>query len=144
MKTKDQDKQGWLQSNLQDPKFQRLYQREDLIEDFLGGIEEELERQGLSRKDLAERLGCRPANVTQIMRRTRNLTANTIVDIAFALGLKLKLSMRYSRPTVTWSQTQNVVHVSTWKRAAMSRPDFISDDKGSLATSNDAPTQLAS
>jgi transcriptional regulator with XRE-family HTH domain len=91
-KNVDQPK-GWLQANLQDPEFQRLYAREELIEDFLGAVEEAMQQQGVSRSDLANRLGCKPANITQIMRRTRNLTASTMVDIAFALGLRLQLQV---------------------------------------------------
>ena len=80
---------GWLATNMEDPEFQRLLEREEIIEDFLNHVDEEMENRGISRAELARRMGCKPANITQIMRRTRNLTVATMVDIAFFLDLKL-------------------------------------------------------
>jgi ribosome-binding protein aMBF1 (putative translation factor) len=85
---------GWLEAMADDAEFHRLYAREDLIEDFLHAIEAAMARQGVSRSELARRLGCRPANVTRIMRRTTNLTAATLVDMAFALDLHVRLDVR--------------------------------------------------
>jgi ribosome-binding protein aMBF1 (putative translation factor) len=82
---------GTVRVLLDDPEFRKLYAREEIIEDFLNRIDEEMEKQGISRAELAKRMGCKPANITQIMRRTRNLTVATMVDIAFFLNLKLGL-----------------------------------------------------
>jgi len=87
-------REGWLQRNLQDPEFKRYLAREDLIEHFLNAIDSEMSRRGVSRAELARRMGCRPSNVTQILRRTRNLTVATMVDIAFHLDLRLELVIR--------------------------------------------------
>ena len=88
--TKDQDK-GWLESRLEDQNFQRLLAREDFIEDFLSEVTRVMEHQQITRADLARRMGCRPSNVTQMFRRTRNLTAASMVDLAFHLKLQLRL-----------------------------------------------------
>lgn len=82
---------GWLEKDLQDPEFQRLCQREDFIESFLDYIEAEMKRLNITRAELARRMECRPSNITQMFRRTRNLTAATMVDIAFHLNLQMKL-----------------------------------------------------
>lgn len=76
---------GWLDGKTEDPEFQRLYAREEAIEAFLSRIDQEMERRGVTRAELARRMECSPANVTQVMRRTANLTAATMVDLAFAL-----------------------------------------------------------
>lgn len=84
-------KRGWLSDKIRDPEFQRLCAREDLIEDFLSAVEAAMLKKKITRADLARRLKCSPQNVTQLFRRTSNLTAATMADIAFHLGLTLKL-----------------------------------------------------
>lgn len=80
-------------SDFADPEFHRLYKREGVIEAFLERIENERERQGITRVQLAERMGCSPANITRIMRRTANLTVATMVDMADALGLQIAVTL---------------------------------------------------
>jgi len=80
---------GWLAEEWDSPQFQRLYCREDFIEEFLSLVEHEMQERRVTRSELARRLGCQPANVTQMFRRTRNLTASTMVDVAYVLGFKL-------------------------------------------------------
>lgn len=77
---------GWLDSKAEDPEFRRLWAREEAIEAFLSRVDQEMERMGITRTEMARRMGCSPANVTQVMRRTANLTAATMVDLAIALG----------------------------------------------------------
>lgn len=84
-------KQGWLESKATDTEFQRLLAREDFIEDFLHAVEQRMAEKGISRADLARLMDCRPANITQLFRRTSNLTASTMVDLAFHLGARLQL-----------------------------------------------------
>jgi ribosome-binding protein aMBF1 (putative translation factor) len=82
---------GWLADKRNDPEFQRLYAREGFIEDFLTRVELEMDRQGISRAELARRMACAPSNITQMFHRTRNLTAATMIDVAFHLKLRSKL-----------------------------------------------------
>jgi ribosome-binding protein aMBF1 (putative translation factor) len=85
------NKHGWLEDKKDDPEFLRLCAREEFIEDFLTRIENEMKRMGVSRAELARRMKCKPSNVTQMFRRTRNLTVATMVDVAFHLKLQLRL-----------------------------------------------------
>jgi ribosome-binding protein aMBF1 (putative translation factor) len=105
---------GWLASNMEDPEFRRLLEREEIIEDFLNHVDEEMKKQGVSRSELARRIDCKPANITQIMRRTRNLTVATMVDIAFFLGLKLKLSITMTE-SVAEELMAAIYTISDWK-----------------------------
>ncbi len=82
---------GWLEGKLEDPNFERLVARENFIEYFLTEIDRIMREQKITRAELARRMNCRPANVTQLFRRTRNLTATSMVDLAFHLNLKLRL-----------------------------------------------------
>lgn len=82
---------GWLADKRKDPEFLRLCAHEDLIEDFLTRLDLEMKRQKITRAELARRMGCQPSNISMLFRRTRNLTAAAMADIAFHLGLSLKL-----------------------------------------------------
>lgn len=82
---------GWLESNLEDQEFQRLLAREDFIEDFLNEIDRLMTEKRMTRAELARRMDCRPSHVTQLFRRTRNLTAASMVDLAFHLGVRLRV-----------------------------------------------------
>lgn len=85
-------KSGWLAGKKNDPEFQRLCAREDFIENFLTRVELEMKQRKISRAELARRMLCKPSNITQMFRRTRNLTAASMVDIAFHLKLCIKLT----------------------------------------------------
>jgi hypothetical protein len=98
----NQNKGGWLDDKVDDPEFMRLYAREEFIEGFLTYVENEMKRTKVSRAELARRMDCKRSNVTQMFRRTRNLTAATMVDITFHLKLKLKLIFN------EWSQARTL------------------------------------
>jgi transcriptional regulator with XRE-family HTH domain len=57
------------------------------------GIEESMERKGLTRSEFARRLGTSPAYVTKLLRGTFNPTLETIARIAIALDARLQLSL---------------------------------------------------
>lgn len=82
---------GWLADKQNDPEFQRLCAREGLIEDFLTRVELEMAQQGINRKELARRMACAPSDITQMFQRTKELTAVTMIDVAFHLKLQVKL-----------------------------------------------------
>jgi ribosome-binding protein aMBF1 (putative translation factor) len=53
-----------------------------------------LEEQGVSRRQLAERLGTSRAYVTRILRTDYNLTAETMVKVALALDARVTLRLQ--------------------------------------------------
>ena len=89
-----EEMKGWLDDLETSREFQREYNRERLIEGFLNRVDEEMQRRGIMRKDLAARMGCSPSNITRIMDRTANLTAATIADLCFFLELDVTLYVR--------------------------------------------------
>lgn len=82
---------GWLADKEDDPEFMKLCAREDFIEEFLTVVEDAMKRSNVTRAELARRMNCEKSNITQMFHRTRNLTAATMVDIAFHLDLRLSL-----------------------------------------------------
>ncbi len=70
-----------------DNESERLIQQEELILDVTETMVEVLEEVGVTRKVLAERLGCTLGYVSQLL-SGKNLTLRTISDVAFVLNLR--------------------------------------------------------
>jgi transcriptional regulator with XRE-family HTH domain len=84
-----------------------------------------LEEQGVSRRQLAERLGTSRAYVTRILRTDYNLTAETMVKVALALDARVTLSLqsRRSAPPVAIVAPARTAHRRT------RRNEFVASDK---------------
>lgn len=90
---------GWLEDKAEDPEFQCLRAREDFIEDFLTQVEQLMRMQGITRIELARRMGWRPFHITQLFRRTRSLTAAAMSDLIFHLGARLQHHVKQAPAT---------------------------------------------
>jgi transcriptional regulator with XRE-family HTH domain len=84
-----------------------------------------LEEQGISRTQLAERLGTSRAYVTRILRTDYNLTAETMVKVALALDARVTLSLQSRRtaPPTAIAVPARVAHRRT------RRNEFVASDK---------------
>ena len=71
----------------------RLFEQETLILDVTEAIWAEMDHQGISKADLAARLGKSRAFVTQVLNGSRNMTLRTLSDIAFALGVRADFTL---------------------------------------------------
>jgi transcriptional regulator with XRE-family HTH domain len=60
---------------------------------FTEGLARVMEREGVSRAELARRLGATPAYVTKILRGNVNFTLATMVRLARALGAELQVQL---------------------------------------------------
>lgn len=80
-------------------KLDRLVRQEELILEVTETLTHALETAGVTRAELARRLGRSPGFVSQVFGGGRNLTLRTIADIASALSLRpaLTLSANWSR-----------------------------------------------
>ena len=65
-----------------------LVRREELILDVTERLTQALDNAGITKGELAERLGKSPGFVSQVFGGGRNLTLRTISDIAAALSLR--------------------------------------------------------
>jgi transcriptional regulator with XRE-family HTH domain len=77
---------------LEDPEFAKLMAQGDLIMEVTETLCELLEKEGVSRKELAERLGKTKGFVSQLLNGGRNLTLRTLADILHVLGYKVSLT----------------------------------------------------
>jgi transcriptional regulator with XRE-family HTH domain len=69
------------------------YQLAGAILAFTESLVREMERQGMSRTELAQRLGATPAYVTKILRGKVNFTLATMVRLSRALGTELNVQL---------------------------------------------------
>ena len=73
--------------------FGRLLRQEELILDVTETLTQALEATGMTRSELARRLGRSPGFVSQVFGGGRNLTLRTIADIAAALSVRPALTL---------------------------------------------------
>lgn len=76
----------------------------DYVMDFCFIVEDRLSELGMSRSDLAKRLGKRPSSVTRVLSGGANVTLQTIAEYDAALGLNLRIGCDpdiVERPGVT-------------------------------------------
>ena len=66
------------------------YKTESAVLEFTEELMARMKSQGVSRADLARKIGCSPAYVTKILRGSTNFTLETMVKIADVLGCKLR------------------------------------------------------
>jgi transcriptional regulator with XRE-family HTH domain len=81
-----------LDEYLKDKEFRRLFAQEDLILEVTETICELLEKEKVSRKELADRLGKSKGFVSQLLNGGRNLTLRTVADILNVLGYRASLT----------------------------------------------------
>ena len=84
-----------------------------------------LEEQGVSRGQLAERLGTSRAYVTRILRTDYNLTAETMVKVALALDARVLLNLK-SRQAPSRSAATAPARAA---RRRIPRNEFVASDK---------------
>lgn len=80
------------------PQEKKLLQRETAIMEVTEFICAVMEEDGVSRAELARRLGTSPANVSQVLDGERNMTISTISDIFFHLNREIKVSAELLEP----------------------------------------------
>lgn len=68
----------------------RLYAQEDLILEVTEAIWEHMEKVGLTKKEVADKMDRSQAYISQILNGSRNMTLRTLADIAYALNIKPK------------------------------------------------------
>jgi transcriptional regulator with XRE-family HTH domain len=81
-----------LDEYLKDDEFRKAFAQEDLIMEVTETLCELLEKEKVSRKELAERLGKSKGFVSQLLNGGRNLTLRTVADILHVLGYKVNLT----------------------------------------------------
>jgi transcriptional regulator with XRE-family HTH domain len=91
MTTKRKSEKTLLAEYLEDPEFARLMAQGDLIMEVTETLCELLEKEKISRKELADRLGKSKGFISQLLNGGRNLTLRTVADILHVLGYRAAL-----------------------------------------------------
>ena len=111
-----QEYRDWFASIPEDKVF-------GLKMDFAVEVEKAMETEGISKKELASRLGVAPARVTKILSGESNLTIETMQKIADALGCTLHLHLAEEDINVNWfdvpkrkKENSNDAWTQLWER----------------------------
>ncbi len=121
---------------------EKLFAREDLVYNVTEDILVAMEELGVSKKELARKLGKSPSFVTQTLNGSRNMTLGTLSDIAFTLGasLEARVLIKKPKPARKWEnqsapEKDNVVIL---------RADKIKTNVASNSTWSDTDERLVS
>ncbi len=77
---------------MNDPEFRGLLAQEELIWELTETLCKLLEKEKISRKELADRLGKSKGFVSRLLNGGRNLTMRAVADILHVLGYKVSLT----------------------------------------------------
>ena len=86
-----------LAAELRKPRFARLYRQEVLIADAQECICRALQREGMTRSDLARVLKVNRSLITHFLTGKRNLTLRTLADVLGAMGWTARITLRAKR-----------------------------------------------
>lgn len=87
------DGRQWLQQYLDRYRDDPEYVLEGVVLDLTDQIAVAMQDQGISRAELAERLGVSRAYITKVLGGSTNMTLRTLVRLALALGLVPEVSL---------------------------------------------------
>ena len=83
--------------------------REELILDVTEALTQAMAASGVTRAELARRLGSTRGHITQLLAGGRNLTLGTIAEIADALGCTVEVKVAVSGPKTPGQRTDVTV-----------------------------------
>ncbi|MEJ5328604.1 MAG: helix-turn-helix transcriptional regulator [Desulfobaccales bacterium] len=101
----------------QDPQFARLLAQEELILEVTETLCALLEKEGVSRTELARRLGKTKGFVSQLLGGGRNLTLRTLADVLSVLGYRLQLKPEKLGGEAVDNKGQKILTCHAWRQA---------------------------
>ena len=105
--------EAWIRRQTESPEARRRYEEERLILWTTEAIWTAMDEQGLTRAELADRLGTSRANVTQLLSGTRNMTLKSLAGLAHACGLRADVHLKKLTESVFIELDDSTVGVST-------------------------------
>ena len=97
------------------PERDRLIAQEALVFDVTEALCRALEARGMSRAELADKLGVRPSEVTQRLSGGRNLTLRSIADMFLALDYTVQIQ---AEPRALQSEAAGMATTGTTRRGS--------------------------
>jgi len=107
------------------PATEALLEEERLVVAATEAISEAMDRQGINKRELAERLNVRPSEISQRLSGRRNLTLRSLAAMLHAVGVRARLSIEDEQAPfvagVPWNSTSTAS-----QRAELSPvPNFV-------------------
>jgi transcriptional regulator with XRE-family HTH domain len=99
----------------------RLLNQEKLILEVTEALSEAIEERGLTRSEVAKRLGKTKGFVSQLLAGGRNLTLRTVADIADAIGISLKVAVQGAEISKSATRPRRTDHSAQTARGRLSR-----------------------
>jgi transcriptional regulator with XRE-family HTH domain len=84
---------AWIHRQTATPEARRLYEQERLVLWVSDALARAMVENGLSKADLAEKLGTSRAHITQVLSGSRNMTLRTVADLAWACNQRAEIRM---------------------------------------------------
>ncbi len=127
----------WYKSRLEkfraDPEFIAEEKKIEFCEDML----KLMDKKGLSRSDLAARLGCSKAYITKLLNGRQNFTLKKLVEIALALDAELELRLEYREGKRSESAVGSKQEPLAYESGEVKK-SFAAEDKNNHSTYRDA------
>ena len=95
----------------------RLLREEELILDVTEAVSAAMQEAGISKAQLAKRMGRTKGFITQLLSGGRNLTLRTLADIADALEARVTITVskdRDSRSVSSEPPDLRIIHIESW------------------------------
>jgi transcriptional regulator with XRE-family HTH domain len=83
----------WIHRRTATPEDHRLYEQERLVLWVSEALARAMAENGLSKADLAEKLGTSRAHITQVLSGSRNMTLRTVADLAWACNQRAEIRL---------------------------------------------------
>ena len=131
---------AWVRRKSEDPSFRQLYEEERLILEAAEEIAAAMAEHGLTRANLAERIGSSRANVTRLLSGSRNMTLRSLAKLAHACGHRAEVQLAELHDEVFVPVGNSVTQVAAAGRVPV--PVFRSSD-GDQHTMNLPPAVTA-
>ena len=96
--------QDWLSEKLAQYKDDPEFILESVLFDITEKISLEMKKSGISKTELAQRLGKSKAFVTRILKGNHNMTLKTLLSISMAMNLKLNVDLKSTESIHSYSQ----------------------------------------
>lgn len=106
--------EAWVNESTEN---QRLYAQEGLILSVTEEIWGAMDRRGLNKQQLADRLGTGKSHVSQLLNGARNMTLRTLSDVAEALGQQIEIMFLNKEDEALWKPMDFIVRARPIEKA---------------------------
>lgn len=115
-------RQTLFEKFVENPQRQRIFEQERVLVDAVELVSTAMEFRGVNRSELAKRLNCSKAYITQVLRGNQNLTLKTLADVFYGLNCRLvfaavtETGALFNRPWNVTHETSNAVAINEYRQ----------------------------